>query len=137
MSADFEQALVKVLNDDAGVSALVGTRISVGALDVDITRPFVTVQRLNTEPSNTLAARNTITKVLFDIAANDDDLRGAYALATVVRSALENLNATVVTSDGSVVISGLYCTDLQQFTPRLGSATYRLSQFFSVWGEQT
>lgn len=138
MSADFEQAVVKLLNDDSAVAALVGTRISFGGLDTDLARPYISCERLSTLPSNLLVGRNTMTQALVEVSANDDSLRGTLSVCEAVRAALESdTRQTVSTSDGDVVISAIKWTDMQQFNPRIGSSTYRVAQFFSVWGDQT
>jgi len=132
----FEEAIVQRLAADVSVAAVVGTRITVGGLETDIDRPYITVRRLATNYSNTVDGRDANTNALLEIISHGLSLAVAHPLASDVRDSLEQFDGTIAVSGGSNVrISGILITDMQQFEPRIGSKTYRVAQFYSVWGE--
>jgi len=82
-----EQTLYSTLKNDAGVSALVGTRIYPLLLPQNPTYPAITYQRISTRPVMTRTG-NGLDFVRMQIDCYADSYSGVKALAAAVEAAL-------------------------------------------------
>ena len=72
-AVDFEKALLRTLREDAGLSALVGSKVFPLAIPAGNYLPSVTFQRLGGRPANTLAGASGLEEIdlLIDAWARD------------------------------------------------------------------
>lgn len=92
--ADPEQAIFNILTNDAGVAALVVTRIYPNIVPIDATLPAIAYQRISASsemahdgPAGYAQARLQITMI-------DDDYGDCKALAAAVKAALNGYSGT-------------------------------------------
>ena len=84
-----EKRIVALLLADAGVSALIGTKIAPVVLRVETGMPCLVYRRLDGQPEYTLAGRAGWRTVTVQIACWDGDYTDAKTLAEAVRDALD------------------------------------------------
>jgi len=98
-----EEGLVAELLADAGVSALVGTRVY-RLLPQNVTYPAIQYQRISAERFNTLDGPNDLTQIRMQVDSWSDSYEQVKALATAVRQALNGVRNTL----GSQAVQHVY-----------------------------
>lgn len=88
-----ETGLRAALIADAGVTALVGTRIYPEVMPHDVTYPAISYQRISTVRTQYLTAVDDFTQVRIQIDCWDDSYSGVKALAAAVKSAIDGVRA--------------------------------------------
>lgn len=98
------------LEGDTDITAVVGTdppRIYVaGTVPQEETRPWITYQRIGTDPGNTLAGASALADAIMQINCVADDYDTARDLAELVRLRMRR-TAWPGTTSGSVTIEGV------------------------------
>ena len=82
-AVDFETVLLRMLQEDAGLSALVGSKVFPLFIPSGNYLPCVTFQRLGGRPANTLSGHSGLEEIDLQI-----DVWAAKAIAKAVRSAM-------------------------------------------------
>lgn len=85
---DFESVLLRMLQEDAGLSALVGSKVFPLFIPSGNYLPCVTFQRLGGRPANTLAGPSGLEEIDLLIDAWARDYHEAKAVAKAVRAAM-------------------------------------------------
>ena len=87
-AVDFETVLLRMLQEDAGLSALVGSKVFPLFIPSGNYLPCVTFQRLGGRPANTLAGASGLEEIDLLIDAWARDYHEAKAIAKAVRAAM-------------------------------------------------
>lgn len=87
-AVDFEIVLLRTLLDDAGLSALVGSKVFALVIPQGIKLPCVTFQRLGGMPANTLSGHSGLEEIDLQIDVWARDYDEAKAVAKAVRVAM-------------------------------------------------
>ncbi len=85
---DFESVLLRMLQEDAGLSALVGSKVFPLFIPSGNYLPCVTFQRLGGRPANTLSGPSGLEEIDLLIDAWARDYHEAKAVAKAVRAAM-------------------------------------------------
>ena len=85
---DFESVLLRMLQEDAGLSALVGSKVFPLFIPSGNYLPCVTFQRLGGRPANTLSGHTGLEEIDLQIDVWARDYDEAKAIAKAVRSAM-------------------------------------------------
>ena len=85
---DFESVLLRMLQEDAGLSALVGSKVFPLFIPSGNYLPCVTFQRLGGRPANTLSGAYGLEEIDLQIDVWARDYDEAKAIAKAVRSAM-------------------------------------------------
>ena len=85
---DFESVLLRMLQEDAGLSALVGSKVFPLFIPSGNYLPCVTFQRLGGRPANTLPGASGLEEIDLQIDVWARDYDEAKAIAKAVRSAM-------------------------------------------------
>ena len=88
-----ETGLYTALTGDAGVSALVGTRIYPEIMPQGVTYPAISYQRISTTRTNMLSGVDDFTQVRVQVDCWDDSYSGVKALSAAVKSAIDGVTA--------------------------------------------
>jgi hypothetical protein len=95
--AEIEEAVVDILTNDGGVSALIGTRCYPYLVPQDQALPAVAYQKISGSPFYAHDGEAGLSQARIQINNVDDDYAGAKALARAVRSALSAYTGTAAT----------------------------------------
>lgn len=106
MSA-LHEAMYVHLAADAGVSALVGTRIGFGNADEDDALPYITMQEISGIPETHLTADTGRQRTRMQINSYGRDKDAASEVAIAVREAIHTLKGTL--GDGGVTVDCRFC----------------------------
>ena len=87
-AVDFETVLLRMLQEDAGLSALVGSKVFPLFIPSGNYLPCVTFQRLGGRPANTLAGPSGLEEIDLQIDVWARDYDEAKAIAKAVRAAM-------------------------------------------------
>ena len=85
---DFESVLLRMLQEDAGLSALVGSKVFPLFIPSGNYLPCVTFQRLRGRPANTLSGASGLEEIDLQIDVWARDYDEAKAIAKAVRAAM-------------------------------------------------
>ena len=85
---DFESVLLRMLQEDAGLSALVGSKVFPLFIPSGNYLPCVTFQRLGGRPANTLSGASGLEEIDLQIDVWARDYDEAKAIAKAVRAAM-------------------------------------------------
>ena len=107
-----ETGLYTVLTGDAGVSALVGTRIYPEIMPQGVTYPAISYQRVSTVRTAMLSGVDDFTQVRIVVDCWDDSYSGVKALAAAVKSALDDARVLGSQAIQHCMMDGM--TDLSQ-----------------------
>jgi len=125
-----EEGLVAELRDDAGVTAIVGTRIYPEAIpQKDGTMPAIVYQRLISLRDRELAGTTDLINVRVRVDCWDTSYSGCKALADAVRLALNDERVAL----GSFVVQDVFLDtegDLSEFDG--DDSDYRVSQEYEI-----
>lgn len=95
--AEIEEALVNILTNDVGVSALIGTRCYPYLAPQDQGLPAIAYQKISGSPFYAHDGEAGLSQARIMISNVDDDYAGAKALARAVRDALSAYQGTAAT----------------------------------------
>ena len=87
-AVDFETVLLRMLQEDAGLSALVGSKVFPLFIPSGNYLPCVTFQRLGGMPANTLSGHSGLEEIDLQIDVWARDYDEAKAIAKAVRAAM-------------------------------------------------
>ena len=85
---DFEIVLLRTLREDAGLSALVGSKVFALVIPQGTKLPCVTFQRIGGMPANTLSGHSGLEEIDLQIDVWARDYDEAKAIAKAVRAAM-------------------------------------------------
>lgn len=136
MSERIEKSVYDRLAASSDVTDIVGTSIFFINADQGTSMPYITMQRITTDPvsaSNTGVTANKTTNVDMQINCLDVTYYGVKALAEAVRASLFGWSD----SGGDPSISPALLTgesdDFDQPTTGKSTPTYRVIQSYSLW----
>lgn len=130
-------AIYYILSNAAGVTAITSTRIYPLQAPQNVTRPYITYQRISTERDGSLDGPNGLVSasVQVDCWATTND--AARALADAVRLAFDDYRG----SAASTIIQGVFLKqDFDNWEQELAggeSLLHRVTLEFNVWHEET
>ena len=87
-AVDFETVLLRMLQEDAGLSALVGSKGFALVIPQGTKLPCITFQRIGGMPANTLSGHSGLEEIDLQIDVWARDYDEAKAIAKAVRSAM-------------------------------------------------
>jgi hypothetical protein len=125
-----ETALYEILRNDAGVSALVGTRVYLGRLPDNTIFPAVSFQRITTTKPQTLTTRVTFRNSLIQVdswARTGGEIQ-ALNLGAAVYGALEAIRGIYSTVD----IQGILIDNEEFMPPEPDIEVSRVRQIFRI-----
>ena len=85
---DFESILLRMLQEDAGLSALVGNKVFALVIPQGTKLPCITFQRIGGMPANTLSGHSGLEEIDLQIDVWARDYDEAKAIAKAVRAAM-------------------------------------------------
>lgn len=85
---DFESVLLRMLREDAGLSALVGNKVFALVIPQGTKLPCITFQRIGGMPANTLSGHSGLEEIDLQIDVWARDYDEAKAIAKAVRAAM-------------------------------------------------
>lgn len=126
-----ESSLRTFLLAQAGVAAIVGTRVYPMVMPQGAAVPCIVYQRVNDNPVHDCGGRGTIGNFLIQLDAYADTFKGARDLGEAVRVCLDCYRGTAGTHSIAAVRQGggrdFYEDDTQR---------YRFSVDYSIWAEE-
>lgn len=123
-----EQGLFEYLSANAGVSALVDSRIYPSVMKQGVDMPVVVFSRIGSQRSRTFCATDSLVLGTFQLDCYDRGYLKAVQLAAAVRSALVDYAGLMGdTTVNQVSLESEFDTD----DPEPG--LYRVSQTYSIW----
>ena len=87
-AVDFEIVLLRTLREDAGLSALVGSKVFALVIPQGTKLPCITFQRIGGMPANTLSGHSGLEEIDLQIDVWARDYDEAKAVAKAVRAAM-------------------------------------------------
>jgi hypothetical protein len=133
----FNDAVYTILSSAAGVTAITSTRIYPIQAPQNVTKPYITYQRISTERDYTLGGPDGLVNAILQVdcwAATND---AARSLADAVRLAFDDYRGT----SSSVVIQGTFLhNDFDNWEQELAGGEpllHRVTLEFSAWYEET
>jgi len=87
-AVDFETVLLRMLQEDAGLSALVGNKVFALVIPQGTKLPCITFQRIGGMPANTLSGHSGLEEIDLQIDVWARDYDEAKAIAKAVRAAM-------------------------------------------------
>ena len=88
-------ALRTELNDDAGITAIVGTQVTLGQADQRWSLPYVLIHRIGNEHAHHMGGGGGLAEPTFQITCWESTPFLAEALATAVRGAIDAFRGTM------------------------------------------
>ena len=130
--AVIEEALVALLEADAGVSALVGNRIYPIVIPDGASLPAIAYQRISGPRAETMDGPSGLAWPRFQITSVAETVSEAIALANAVRHALDGYSGTVL---GVVIDSILILNESTAFNTSVADEgeSWLVMQDFRVW----
>ena len=123
---DFETVLLRMLQEDAGLSALVGSKVFPLFIPSGNFLPCVTFQRIGGRPANTLSGASGLEEIDLQIDAWARDYDEAKAIAKAVRAAMP---------PGGDVFGAHLIEDQDLYED--GTNYFRVSMEYKVWFLET
>ena len=123
---DFESVLLRMLQEDAGLSALVGSKVFPLFIPSGNFLPCVTFQRIGGRPANTLSGASGLEEIDLQIDVWARDYDEAKAIAKAVRAAMP--------PSGDVF--GAHLIEDQDLYEN-GTTYFRVSMEYKVWFLET
>lgn len=121
-----EEALKKVLTDNAGVAAILAGRVYPVILPQNVTYPALAYQKVTGAPDMALDGESGLTRNRFQIDAYGETYAAVRGLSKAVRTALNGKKFTV----DAVRIGSVVMISERDFYEE---KTYRVSMDFSIW----
>lgn len=87
-AVDFETVLLRMLQEDAGLSTLVGSKVFALVIPQGTKLPCITFQRIGGMPANTLSGHSGLEEIDLQIDVWARDYDEAKAIAKAVRAAM-------------------------------------------------
>lgn len=131
--ASFRTALVSLLENDAGVAALVGTKIGPAGLVSTIALPYVAYEVLAEERVRHFTAATTLRRYDVQITAYAATLLAAETLAAAIAALFERISTT---QDSVTFIVGARLRQSDDFfRPQVGEGVglYSVTADYSFW----
>ncbi|WP_418719609.1 DUF3168 domain-containing protein [Bilophila wadsworthia] len=125
-AVDFETVLLRMLQEDAGLSALVGSKVFPLFIPSGNFLPCVTFQRIGGRPANTLSGASGLEEIDLQIDVWARDYDEAKAIAKAVRAAMP--------PSGDVF--GAHLIEDQDLYEN-GTTYFRVSMEYKVWFLET
>ena len=125
-AVDFEIVLLRTLREDAGLSALVGSKVFALVIPQGTKLPCITFQRIGGMPANTLSGHSGLEEIDLQIDAWARDYDEAKAIAKAVRAAMP--------PNGDVF--GAHLIEDQDLYED-GTNYFRVSMEYTVWFLET
>ena len=125
-AVDFETVLLRMLQEDAGLSALVGSKVFPLFIPSGNFLPCVTFQRIGGRPANTLSGASGLEEIDLQIDGWARDYDEAKAIAKAVRAAMP--------PSGDVF--GAHLIEDQDLYEN-GTTYFRVSMEYKVWFLET
>lgn len=126
-----ESGLYRHLSADAGVSALVGTRIHKGIATQNQTRPYITLFPVSNPKLRSLTGPSGLANPRIQIDSWGDTYASAKSVAEAVRKALDGFRGLM----GSVRVRGsILQTDRYLYDD--GAKLHRFSADFTFWHDE-
>ncbi len=123
-----EDAIFDRLDNYAGLSALVASRIYPVNAPQNATKPYVTYNRISGVRESLLATDTDIATPRFQISAWSDDRDEVVSVAAQIRGAFQRYSGT----NAGIVIMDSYLVndvDLYEFEPKM----YQVAIDFEIW----
>ena len=102
------KALYTILTEDAGVSAIVGTRVYPQVAAQGAAFPFVVYVLQDNTPSDTKSGVSTLDEIRYDIVAAAETYTALSSLTERIRLALDRYSGTV----SGIVVDSIQFTEL-------------------------
>lgn len=124
-----EQGLVAELLADAGVAAIVGTRVHPGAVPQNGSLPAIVYQRISSIRDVDMSGPQSFTQVRIQVDCWHTSYAGAKSLADAVRSALNGVGINSPKTLGAEPVQLVYLENDQDLSEREGDRIeWRVSQ---------
>lgn len=131
--ATIEQALYQILTDDAGVAAIISSRVFPVFIPQGATLPAVTYTQIKGNRIHTIPEPDDMVRSSFKISCWATTYSAAESLSSAVADALDNYTGTV----GNVVIQAAHFdTDLDVVAQRAGAdqlLRHGKDMNFNIW----
>ena len=136
-----KDALYEQLKDNAGISALVGTRVYHSVAPESATRPFIVFQQIGGDHVHDMSGASGLARRDIQIAYYADKPKDAEAGSEAIRNAIDGFNGTmgtIVTAD----VSGSFLSgSIDTFEPaaetKHGMSVYGINQSWTFWHTET
>lgn len=125
-AVDFEIVLLRTLLDDAGLSALVGSKVFALVIPQGTKLPCITFQRIGGSPANTLSGASGLEEIDLQIDVWAKNYGEAKAIAKAVRAAMP---------PGGDVFGAHLIEDQDLYED--GTNYFRVSMEYKVWFLET
>lgn len=125
-----EAALIAALKADAGVSALVSTRVFLAGARQGAAYPYITIQRVSTVGSAPLDGPSTLDWPQFQIDVWAVKATDALSAGEAVRTAIDGIHTA-----GSPAFTATF-QDQRGPAPDEESRNFRVSQDYLLWHER-
>ena len=102
------KAIYTILTEDAGVSAVVGTRVYPQVAAQEAAFPFVVYVLQDNTPSDTKSGVSTLDEIRYDIVAAAETYTALSSLTERIRLALDRYSGTV----SGIVVDSIQFTEL-------------------------
>lgn len=120
---DLETALVNHLENDAGVSAVVGTRIYPNVAGQTVSMPFIVYHRISTPREYTHDGENPLSNPRMQLTMVASTKSAAKDLANQVRFSLAGFKGTM---GGSLPVGGAFCeNEWDKYEDQIKAFSYR------------
>lgn len=91
------KAIYSILSNDAGVTALVGTKIYPDIIPLGTAYPATVYSVVSTTPTNVKDGASTLDATVVQVDIYSDDYSEAQSIASAIRTALDTYSGTVAT----------------------------------------
>lgn len=137
----FRNALFEQLKDNAGVAAIVSTRIYNSVAPEGSALPFIVLEQIGGDRDHHTGGANGLTRREFQITSYDDKPNDAETLAEAIRDALDGFRGTMGTTDTENVRGSFLSSSLDKFEPAADSkhakSVYGVDQSWTFWHTST
>ncbi len=104
-------AIYEELTGDAGVSAIVGTKVFMGAAEQDPARPYVVFSQISSVHENHLTAAAPLARTVIQVDCYETKPGLVDTLAAAVIAALRRFNGTMGTGAATATVRDVYIDD--------------------------
>ena len=122
-----------ILTNDAGVAALVSTRIYPNYAPETPTQPYVVYNLVDSESVMSLTGHSGLGRHTYQIDVFDDDYGDAHQVAEEIRLALQDFQGTQNSVDFQDVIAGPMSDDLSRFQDGSETPICRVTRDYTFW----
>lgn len=135
-----QAALYDELKNNAGVSAIVSTRIYPGVADDDASTPYITFTRISAERLHHMMATSGRARTTIQINSWDDNAKGAHELSDAIREGLDHFDGTLGSAQTATVQLAKLENERDQYeAPIDGSevGVHSVQQDWAFWHSET